>query len=100
MFPWEAHGNVAEAFADSDWAGNKKSSKSTSGGVMRWGGHVLKTWSSTESTIALSSGEAELYALTKACCQMKGLMALGNDFGVSLNGFAADGLNSSTRNGA
>ena len=60
-------------------------SKSTSGGVVRWGGHVLKTWSSSQSTIALSSGEAELYALTKCAAQTMGLIALANDFGQTLN---------------
>ena len=45
---------------DSDHAGCIRTRKSTSGGMMRWGSHVLKWWSKTQPTIALSSGEAEL----------------------------------------
>ena len=30
-----------------------------------WGSHTLKTWATSQSTIALSSGEAELYVMTK-----------------------------------
>ena len=41
-FPWEEQVDTVEAFADSDWAGNRKSAKSTSGGVLRWGGACLK----------------------------------------------------------
>lgn len=44
------------------------------------GGHVLKTWSRTQSTIALSSGEAELYAITKAACHCMGAAAMVFDF--------------------
>ena len=65
-FQWEDMSQEADAFADSDWAGDKRTLKSTSGGVIMWGTHVLKSWSTTQSTLALASGEAELYALTKA----------------------------------
>ncbi len=54
---------------DSDWAGDKRSRTSTSGGVIKLGCHVLKSWSSTLHCIALSSGEAELYALVKGATQ-------------------------------
>ena len=50
-----------------------------------WGAHVLKSWSSTQQVIALSSGEAELYALIKAAAQVKGLMSVMMDFGKTLN---------------
>ena len=42
---------------------------------------MLKSWSSGQSTIALSSGEAELYALTKVAAQMLGLISMAADFG-------------------
>ena len=50
------------------------------------GNHLIKSWSSNQSIIALSSGEAELYAITKAACQTIGLMALARDFGDDLSG--------------
>ena len=83
---WQEPVNVLTTNTDSDWAGDRLRAKSTSGGVVRWGGHVVKTWSSTQTTIALSSGEAELYALTKAAAQTLGLIALALDFGVKLQG--------------
>ena len=46
--------------SDSDWAGCKRTRKSTSGGAIRYGSHLLKSWSRTQDTISLSSAEAEL----------------------------------------
>ena len=45
------------------------------------GWHTIKTWSSTQATIALSSGESELYALTKGASQALGFIALTRDLG-------------------
>ena len=53
---------------------------------MMWGPHCLKTWATSQSTIALSSGEAELYAMTKMAVQIKGIMSLAADFGIDLKG--------------
>ena len=44
-------------------AGCRRARKSTGGGLLRLGGHVLKALSSTQAIIALSSGEAEYYAM-------------------------------------
>ena len=46
-------------WTDTNFAGCEDTRKSTSGGVVRFGCHMLKSWSSTQSLIALSSGEAE-----------------------------------------
>ena len=40
---------------------------------------------STQATVALSSAEAELYALTKGAAQGLGMMALLHDFGVAVS---------------
>ena len=53
-------------YVDSDWAGCKTTRKSTSGGAMMLGQHALKTWSKTQSLLALSSSESEFYAALKA----------------------------------
>ena len=45
---------------------------------------MLKTWSSTQATVALSSAEAELYASTKCAAQALGLMTLLADLGVEV----------------
>jgi hypothetical protein len=48
--------------------------------------HLVKAWSTTQSVIALSSGEAELYALVKGAAQTLGIMAMAQDFGIELDG--------------
>ena len=50
---------------DSDWGGNSVKRKSTSGGAIAAGNHPVKTWSTTQNVISLSSGEAEYYGLAK-----------------------------------
>ena len=49
---------------DSDWAGQKESRKSTSSGMELFGPkkHIFDSWGFLQQVIALSSGEAELYA--------------------------------------
>ena len=41
--------------------------------------HWIKSWSSTQKTIALSSGEAELTALVKCSCEVIGILQLAAD---------------------
>ena len=57
--------SIIEVYVDSDWAGCRRSRKSTSGGVIMFGGSAVKGWSSNQRVIALSSGEAEYYAALK-----------------------------------
>ena len=52
---------------------------------MRWGKHCLKSWSSTQATVALSSAEAELYALIKGAAQALGIMTMLLDLGAEAN---------------
>ena len=69
-------------WSDSDWAGCTTTRKSTSGGVLFIGNHVIKTWSTTQDVLALSSGEAEYYALVKCGSQALGLREMMNDLGM------------------
>ena len=66
---------MIDAISDSDWAGDKASRKSTSGGLLVVGGVAVKSWSITQKSIATSSAEAEYYALTKAIAEGLGLQA-------------------------
>ncbi len=75
-----------DTFVDSDWAGCKATARSTSGGAARLGWHPVKTWSTTQTVVAMSSGEAELYSLTKGAAQTLGLISLGRDLGIQLSG--------------
>ena len=64
-YAWQDPVSRLTAFSDSDWAGDKQTRKSTAGGVVRAGSHFIKSWSKNQSTIALSSAEAELYGIIK-----------------------------------
>ena len=48
------------------------------------GSHVLKTWSSTQSSISLSSGEAEFYGVVRASGVALGQRSLMQDLGHEL----------------
>ena len=51
---------------------------------MQWGRSTLRAWSSAQPTIAMSSGEAELYAAVKGASYGKFLVSLAKDFGMEL----------------
>ena len=56
---------MVEVQVDTDYAGCLKTRKSTSGGILEFGKHVINTWSHTQAVIALSSGEVEYYGMLK-----------------------------------
>lgn len=45
-----------------------------------WESGLMKTWSKTQSTIALSSGEAELGAVVKGATEALGMQSVLKDF--------------------
>ena len=61
-----------EITVDTDFAGCPTTRKSTSGGIVKLGEHCIKAWSSNQSVIALSSGEAEFYGIVKGSKQRPG----------------------------
>ena len=72
-----------DVYSDTDWAGCLRTRKSTSGGCVVMGeSHAIKTWSSTQQSTALSSGEAEMVGVTKAATVTLGIKSLLADFGV------------------
>ena len=50
---------------------------------MMLGTHVIKSWSTNQATIALSSGEAEYYGMVKGASQSLGLRGIADDLGVT-----------------
>jgi len=74
LFVWQSPQSQLVTYSDSEWAGCAKTRKSTTGGVIMLGSHMLAHWSSTQSTIALSSAEAELNALVKAVSETMGIL--------------------------
>ena len=80
---WQDEGRPMMLFADSDWAGCRKTRKSTSGGAIMIGGHCIKVWSHTQGPIALSSAEAEYYAMVEGVSRAKGLQAMAREIGLT-----------------
>ena len=72
-------------YIGSDWAGCRRTAKSTSGGAVMRGTHCLKTWSSTQKTISLSSGEAELHAAVRTTGEAIGLMQMAMEMGDEMS---------------
>ena len=69
-------------YVDADFAGCRKSRRSTCGGCILWGSSMVKSWSKTLSTLALSSGESELAGMAKGAAEGLGLQAVLKDFNV------------------
>ena len=46
------------------------------------GRHLLKSWSKQQRVVALSSAEAETYALVTASCETLGLQSCAADLGI------------------
>jgi hypothetical protein len=80
-YAWQQAPACLDVYTDSDWAGCVKTRKSTTGGALMRGSHVLKTWSHTQATIALSSAEAELIAAVKGAAEGLAVRSLVQDFG-------------------
>ncbi len=60
-----------DIYTDTDFAGCKETRRSTRGGVIMLGSHTVRHWSKTQSTIALSSGEAELSEIGSGISNVK-----------------------------
>ena len=83
QFAWRGAANL-DTYVDSDFAGCAETRRSTSGGCLMLGGHLLKHWSSTRKTIALSSGEAELSGILKGTGEALGVQSLAADLGLAV----------------
>ena len=49
-----------------------------------WGDHIIKSWSKTQSVIALSSGEAEYYGMVKGASEGLGIQSVLRDFEINV----------------
>ena len=73
---YQEEGGKITIMVDSDWAGEINTRRSTSGGVILHGSHLITHWSKMQATIALSSGEAELNAAVKGVSEGIGIYEL------------------------
>ena len=85
-FDWQVQQDRVTAYTDSDWAGCAKTGRSTSGGIMTLGHHTIKSYSRQQKTVALSSAEAELYAMVIASAETMAIISFAKDIGCILEG--------------
>ena len=76
---WQGNPDSLHALADADWAGDRRSRKSVSGGMILNGMHMIKAWTKQHSIVANSTAEAELYAGNRAATEMMGVQAYAKD---------------------
>ena len=75
---------MIKCHTDSDWAGDVLTRRSTSGMVVRRGQHLIRHSSTLQTSIGLSSAEAEYYALTKGAAYSLGIQSLFRDWNLEL----------------
>ena len=83
-FRYQDNPRKLEIWTDIDFAGCRKTRKSTSGGIARIGSHLIKTWCSTQAIVALSSGEAEYYGIVNGSSIAMELKSMANDLGLQI----------------
>ena len=69
---------------DSDWAGCRRTRRSTSGFAIFLGQHLLAFGSTTQKNIALSSGEAELSAQVCGVSEALGIANLLHEWKMTI----------------
>ena len=82
-FNWQVV-DAIDVYTDTDWAGCPRTRKSTNGGCVLMGRHALKSWSSTQASVALSSGEAEFNGVVRGSGIGLGMQSLLKDLGHEL----------------
>ena len=84
LYKWQSPPRAICGHADSDWAGCTKTRRSSSGGTLMWGSHLIAHWARTQVGVALSSGEAELNAALKVGCEAIGVKVMGKELGIEM----------------
>ena len=85
-YAYQQDPGVVATYGDTDWAGCRRTRRSTTGGFAAYGKHLLTTWCKTQATVALSSAEAELYGLVRASAENIGIVSLLRDLGADVEG--------------
>jgi hypothetical protein len=80
-YDWQAEQDIIDVHPDANWAGCKRSRKSSSGGTIAIGAHLIKSYAKTQALIAKSSGESELYGVIRASTEALGVSTSLEDFG-------------------
>ena len=83
-FAWQEVQSILQVYVDTDYAGCPRTRRPTNGGLVMHGSHLLKTWATTQTVVALSSGEAEYYGVVKGMCEALGIKGIAKDMGLDL----------------
>ena len=73
-----------QVHVDSDWAGDLLGRRSTTGVIVTRGEHLLRHMSCLQTLVALSSGEAENYALIRGACTSLGIQTQYQDWMIDV----------------
>ena len=82
-YPYQ-QGEGTDVYSDTDWLGCPWTRKMTSGGVVMIGSHCIRSWSSTQPSVTISSGDAEFYGLMKVSGAGLGHPRLLKDLGLDM----------------
>ena len=80
--PWKDV-DTLQMMVDSDWATDKVDRRSTSAGVAQLGGGTIFTYRRTQGSPAMSSAEAEGYALGSGACEGLFICAVAKELGMA-----------------
>ena len=83
-FVWQELPSEVLIYSDSDHAGCLRTRKSTSCTMAFFGKHLIRSTSTTQAVISLSTGESEFYAAVKSGSIGLGTVALLKDMGVTI----------------
>ncbi|KFD63722.1 hypothetical protein M514_24075 [Trichuris suis] len=73
---------VLQGYVDADWAGDRTDRKSTSAYLFQFGESIISWSTKKQTTVALSSTEAEYIAMAEPCKELLWLRQLLEDFGI------------------
>ena len=85
-YEWQDEGQVVWVYSDSDWGGDRADRRSTTGGAIMFGKHCWRAWDSTQGAVALSSAEAQFYAMVERTQRGKRAVTVAEELGVRLGG--------------
>ena len=84
LFDWQVWTPQPDGYTVSDWVGCPSSRRSTSGCAIVAGRHLIKSWSRQQKMAALSSADAETYAMVCCSAGLLGIQACARDLGTGV----------------
>ena len=81
-FRWQAPTREFVVYTDTDFAGCPRTRRSTNGGAIMRGCHLVKHYSKTQKVVTLSSAEAELGGIVHGATEGLGVQSVAADLGI------------------